>query len=189
MTRLLNQRLRLVVPLLGRSWPGSLDRGSEDAVGAGATLTHDVTLEERQRLLYLEEIPVAKAASTAGADPRLGPHDGDGLDVIADVAVLPAEALTRLLACRVGDVVTPLAAARSRDGVAASAVRRGNLLEALFGEGEGPEFAGVGTGGGVRYPCGVHRYLLLGRVPGSSHSCGAIFIQQLDCLILRLQMQ
>jgi len=115
----------------------------------GARLAHDVTLVEGQVILLedLDQLPMPETTAAAGTHARLGPHDADGQDVIANMPKLPILTGAGLGVAGVGDLVR--AAAGSRDGVEAAAVASGDLLEATLGEGEGPEFAGVeGTGFG-----------------------------------------
>ena len=111
---------------------------------AGTGLADDVALEERQRIVAdLDQLPMPEAPPAAGADPRLGPNDSRGQDVIASRSpYLPIGAATGLLTGGVGDVVVVLAV-QARDGVGAAAVGEGDLLEALLGERQGPQFAGV----------------------------------------------
>ena len=96
----------------------------------------------------LGKLPMPKAAPTPRADAGLRTNNRGGQDVIAGVAELPIAAAAGLGAGGVADGVG--AAARCRDLVEAAAMASGDLLEAFAGELEGPVFAGIGTGGGVR---------------------------------------
>jgi hypothetical protein len=106
---------------------------------AGASLTHHIAVKVGQVILLenLDHIPMPETMSTASTDARLGADDCGGQDVIAGVAELPVGAAAGLFAGGVGDVVGVLSV-QTRDGVAAAAVGEGDLLEALFGEHEGP---------------------------------------------------
>src|SRR5829696_7691173 len=94
-----------------------------------------------------------EATTAPRTHARLCPNDRSGQDVIAGVAELPVGAAAGLFAGCVGDGVG-VRAVQARDGVEASAVGGGYLLEVLASEGEGPEFAGVGDGARVRYSHG-----------------------------------
>jgi hypothetical protein len=131
-----------------------------DAGVIGALRAEKIPVEVGKPIMQafdtFEEIPMPEPTAATGTDARLCADDADGQDVIAGVPELPILALAGLFAGRVGDAVG--AAAGSRDGVEASSVRCGDLLEATRGEGEGAKFAGVAVGvvRWVRYPCGVH---------------------------------
>ena len=69
------------------------------------------------------------------------------------MAQLPIAAAAGLFAggVGVGDIVVGVISVQARDGVEASEVGEGDLLEVLLGEDQGPLFAGVGDGARVRY--------------------------------------
>src|SRR5215216_1698152 len=134
-----------------------------DAGIIGALPAEPITVEVRQVvmvvLVKLSKLLMPETTPAAGTDARLCAHDRGGQDMIAGVVELPIGTVAALLTSGVGDVVAVLAM-QARDGVEASAVACCDLLEALLGKHEGPEFAGVGDGARVRYSSGVHSCLL-----------------------------
>jgi hypothetical protein len=117
------------------------------AVVIGTRVAYDVTLVEGQVVILedLDHVPMPGPTPTPQAHARLGPDYRSRQDVIAGVAGLPIGAAAGLFASGIGDAVGVLAV-QARDRVEACAVGERDLLEALLGEGEGPEFAGVGDG-------------------------------------------
>jgi hypothetical protein len=81
--------------------------GLENAVIAGASLTHHIALVEGQVIFLenLDQLPIPDTAPTASTDARLGPDDAGGHHVIAGVAELPIAAAAALRVAGVGDVV------------------------------------------------------------------------------------
>jgi hypothetical protein len=110
--------------------------------GGGALGTEEISVEVGQVVVValdaLGKIPVPEMATAPGADARLRADDRGGQDVVASGSpYLLIGAVAGLFAGGVGDVVGVLSV-QTRDGVAAAAVGEGDLLEALFGEHEGP---------------------------------------------------
>jgi hypothetical protein len=134
-----------------------------DAGGIGTRRAEMVAVEVREAVVVasfaiaLDQLPMPETTSAASADARLRADDTDGQDVIAGVAELPIGTMAALVMSGVGDGIGVLTM-QARDGVEASAVASGDLLEVVLCQSEGPKLAGVGVGAvrWVGYPCCVH---------------------------------
>jgi hypothetical protein len=125
--------------------------GHADVIGA--LEAEEISVEVGQVVVValdtLGKLPMPEAPTATGANSRLRPDYRGGQDVIAGVPEVPILAGAGFIAGGVGDVVVVLAV-QARDGVEASAVGEGYLLEVFLCERQGPKFAG-GWVRGLRY--------------------------------------